>query len=39
MEIMILVAALLALGVLALLFGADSRKGIGDEPRIFGLLR
>ena len=39
MEIIVLVVAVVALDILALLFGADSRDGVDPNPRLIGFLR
>jgi hypothetical protein len=39
MEIIVLVVALVALDILALLYGVDSHDGADPNPRLIGFLR
>ncbi len=39
MEIIVLITALIALDILALRYGADSREGVDRDRRTLGLLR
>ncbi len=39
MDILVLVVALIALDILALRYGADSREGVDRDPRTLGLPR
>jgi hypothetical protein len=37
MELIVLIAMFIALDILALLYGADSREGVDRDPRMLGL--